>query len=58
MKYHYLILNKTLGLWRVLHLDYPLSAKEAATYLRGLADDIVEITDPKEPRSLVVNQKN
>jgi len=58
MKFHYLILNKKLLLWNVMHSPTPISLEEVQTFLMMGAHDIIDITDPNEPKSMVIHNQN
>jgi hypothetical protein len=57
-KYHYLTVDSRLKLWNHLTLEHPLSPEEALNMMKNGAYDIIEITNPAEPRSLALHQEN
>ncbi len=57
-KYHYLTVDSKLRLWNHLELNYPITPEGALKMMQNGAYDIIDITDPAQPRSLVLHQEN
>jgi len=53
MKYHYLILFIEPFRWGILHSGNKISAEEVKVFMSQGAKDVVNITDPEAPESLV-----
>ena len=58
MTHHYLIFNQELRLWNVLHSESHIEVEEVEMYQRLGACDIIDITDPSDPKSLIGCTKN
>jgi hypothetical protein len=56
MNFHYLIISRSPVLWRVLHSPNPIAHEEVQTWLALGSYDVVDISDPENPKSMVINQ--